>query len=95
MYRTRQNWCWAAYNDTWKDVWEICKAVDRPNFGLCLDTFQTTGLEWADPSTKNGLLDGFASDQERNASLTKSLNELADTVPGQRQWHQIADGRFG
>lgn len=33
-------WCWAAYNDTWKDIWEICKAVDRPNFGLCLDTFQ-------------------------------------------------------
>jgi len=87
-----ENWCWAAYNDTWKDVWEICKAVDRPNFGLCLDTFQTTGLEWADPSTKDGLLDGFASDQERNASLTKSLNELADTVPADKIFYfQISD----
>lgn len=21
-----QMWCWAAYNDTWRDIWDICKA---------------------------------------------------------------------
>jgi len=87
-----ENWCWAAYNDTWKDVWEICKAVDRPNFGLCLDTFQTTGLEWADPTQPDGLLSGFSSMEERNASLQKSLNELSRTVPPEKIFYfQISD----
>jgi len=22
----QQMWCWAAHNDTWRDIWEICKA---------------------------------------------------------------------
>lgn len=29
--------------NTWEHTWEICKRVDRPNFGLCLDTFQICG----------------------------------------------------
>ncbi|KAK9895327.1 putative 3-dehydroshikimate dehydratase [Cystobasidium minutum MCA 4210] len=87
-------WCWAAHNDTWKDIWEICKAVDRPNFGLCLDTFQITGREWADPSEPDGLLAGFASAEERNAALTKSLNELSTTIPADKIFYfQISDAQ--
>lgn len=62
---------------------ESVAPVDRPNFGLCLDTFQITGREWADPSEPDGLLAGFASAEERNAALTKSLNELSTTIPGE------------
>ena len=29
--------------NTWEHTWEICKRVDRPNLGLCLDTFQICG----------------------------------------------------
>jgi len=87
-------WCWAAYNDTWRDIWEICKAVDRPNFGLCLDTFQITGREWADPAVEDGLLAGFASDKERNEALSKSLKELSETIPADRIFYfQISDAQ--
>lgn len=33
----------ASYRNTWEHIWEICKRVDRPNFGLCLDTFHICG----------------------------------------------------
>lgn len=62
---------------------KLLSLVNRPNFGLCLDTFQITGREWADPSEPDGLLAGFASAEERNAALTKSLNELSTTIPGE------------
>jgi sugar phosphate isomerase/epimerase len=46
-----ENWCWSTHAAFWEDVWDICKEVDRPNFGLCLDTFQSAGGECADPTT--------------------------------------------
>lgn len=30
---------WGTHVDTWEASWEIVKRVDRPNFGLCLDTY--------------------------------------------------------
>ena len=41
---------------TWRDVLDIAQLADRPNFGLCLDTFQTAGYEYGDPSTPTGRL---------------------------------------
>lgn len=35
-------------------MWDIVQRVGRPNIGLCLDTFQTGGGEWGDPTTKSG-----------------------------------------
>lgn len=29
-----ENWCWSTHAPNWEDVWDICKKVDRPNFGL-------------------------------------------------------------
>ncbi|KAK7962901.1 uncharacterized protein PG986_003726 [Apiospora aurea] len=52
-----ENWCWATRAPAWKDVWDIVKRADRPNLGLCLDTFQSGGGEWADPTTKSGLVE--------------------------------------
>ncbi|KAH9939481.1 xylose isomerase-like protein [Amylocystis lapponica] len=36
-------WAWGSHVNTWEHTWEVCKRVDRPNFGLCLDTFQICG----------------------------------------------------
>lgn len=44
-----ENWSWATHTQTWKDVWEIVWKADRPNLGLCLDTFQSAGGEWGRP----------------------------------------------
>lgn len=39
-----ENWCWSTHAPDWKDVWDICRRVDRENFGLCLDTFQYASI---------------------------------------------------
>jgi sugar phosphate isomerase/epimerase len=86
-----ENWCWSTHAPDWADVWDICRLVDRPNFGLCLDTFQTAGGEWADPSTETGLLKGKTK-EECNAVLKESLEKLAKTIPAEKIYLlQISD----
>ncbi|KAI1206963.1 xylose isomerase-like protein [Annulohypoxylon truncatum] len=46
--------CWGTRCDLWEQSWEIVQAVDRPNFGLCLDTFNIAGRIYADPSSPTG-----------------------------------------
>ncbi|KAF2854787.1 xylose isomerase-like protein [Plenodomus tracheiphilus IPT5] len=75
-----ENWCWSTHAPNWRDVWTIVQAVDRPNIGLCLDTFQTAGGEWADPRTPSGLLEDVSS-SELSASFQKSLDDLSATIP--------------
>lgn len=86
-----ENWCWASQAPNWADVWKIVKMADRPNIGLCLDTFQTAGGEWADPTTESGLLPGL-TETEVNTGYQESLNELSRTVPGDKIFFlQISD----
>lgn len=49
-----ENLCWGTFNDTWERAWAVVKAVDRDNFGLCLDTFNIAGREYADPCAADG-----------------------------------------
>ncbi|GAA6010796.1 hypothetical protein JCM11491_002950 [Sporobolomyces phaffii] len=87
-----ENWCWSTHAPTWHDVYEIVQAVrnerGKPNIGLCLDSFQTAGSEWADPTSLNGL-DGNAT---RDASLDRSMERLAATVPADMiYFFQVSD----
>ncbi|KAJ1336060.1 TIM barrel protein [Microdochium nivale] len=79
-----ENWCWATEAPGWKDVWEIVRRADRENLGLCLDTFQSAGGEWADPRTRSGLVEGGISDEEREQRWKESLEELSRTVPADK-----------
>jgi sugar phosphate isomerase/epimerase len=86
-----ENWCWSTHAPTWKDVWEIVKAVDRPNIGLCLDTFQTVGSEWGDPTTLSGLIETLPR-KELEAKFVASLEELARSIPPEKIYLlQISD----
>jgi sugar phosphate isomerase/epimerase len=86
-----ENWCWATHAPSWRDVWEIVKKADRPNIGLCLDTFQSAGGEWGDPRTKSGLVRDLAS-EEVDRSWKKSLQELKKEVdPSKIFLLQISD----
>ncbi|KAI1766728.1 xylose isomerase-like protein [Hypoxylon sp. FL1150] len=86
-----ENWCWATRAPGWKDVWRIVEKADRPNLGLCLDTFQSAGGEWADPTTKSGLVEGLSRD-ELEAGWKGSLAELSRTVPPEKIYLlQISD----
>ncbi|KAJ4344932.1 hypothetical protein N0V95_006087 [Ascochyta clinopodiicola] len=87
-----ENWCWSTHAPDWKDVWKIVQQVDRPNIGLCLDTFQTAGGEWADPRTESGLLEDV-SKEELEKRFKKSLEDLGSTIPKDKIYLlQISDG---
>lgn len=91
-----ESWCWATCAPRWKDVWAIVKLADRPNIGLCLDTFQTAGGEWGDPTTQSGRIEPFeqsgADPDEVSRSYAASLRELAATVPADKIYFlQISD----
>lgn len=86
-----ENWCWATQAPNWRDVWDIVKKANRANLGLCLDTFQSAGGEWADPTSKSGLLEDLRQDQ-LESRWSESLKELAATVPGEKIYLlQISD----
>jgi len=88
-----ENWCWATRAPTWKDVWKIIQTVDRPNIGLCLDTFQTAGGEWADPTTKSGLIEDAGDREDLENYFRASLEELSTTIPKDKIYLlQISDG---
>ncbi|KAH8661974.1 xylose isomerase-like protein [Xylariales sp. PMI_506] len=87
-----ENWCWATRAPDWSDVWEIIKRADRPNLGLCLDTFQSAGGEWGDPTSKSGVIEGQTRFQ-LEANWSRSLARLATKIPPQRIFLlQISDG---
>lgn len=47
---------------------------------MCLDTFQTAGSEWADPTTGSGLIETVSLDTLEK-TFNSSLHELSATVP--------------
>lgn len=93
-----ENWCWATHAPGWKDVWEIVQLAGRDNIGLCLDTFQSAGGEWGDPTTESGKLEGGkggeggVDEEALQKSWHDSLRELAATVPAEKIYFlQISD----
>ena len=83
-----ENWCWSTHAPDWADVWDIAQQVNRDNIGLCLDTFQTAGGEWADPSTESGKLAGDGAQERFGASLAG----LSSRVPADKIYLlQISD----
>ncbi|KAN0122815.1 xylose isomerase-like protein [Hyaloscypha variabilis] len=55
--------------------------VNRPNIGLCLDTFQTVGSEYADPTTPSGLI---STQSDLKTDFAASLAELKRVVPAEK-----------
>jgi hypothetical protein len=49
---------WCTYVKTWETALELIEKVDRPNIGLCLDTFHIASLLSHSPETKDGLREG-------------------------------------
>ncbi|KAF5866597.1 hypothetical protein ETB97_010690 [Aspergillus alliaceus] len=91
MRVTYENWCFSTHAPTWKDVWTLISRVDRPNIGLCLDTFQTAGSEWGDPTTVTGRVEDLAV-EELDRRFERSMEELVRTVPPEKiDLFQISD----
>ncbi|KAE8453580.1 hypothetical protein EG329_010441 [Mollisiaceae sp. DMI_Dod_QoI] len=70
-----ENLCWSTYFDTWEKVWDLVERVDRPNFGMCLDTFNIAGRVYADPASPNGKTTNADKDMEQSmADLVKKVD---------------------
>lgn len=69
-----ENLCWGTFNDTWEKAWGVVKLVDRDNFGMCLDTFNIAGREWADPASASGTVEN--ADEVLKTSLKKMVQEI-------------------
>jgi len=86
-----ENWCWATHAPHWSQVWDLVQRVDRPNFGLCLDTFQTGGGEWGDPTSRSGKVESMGS-EELDRKFKESLETLSAKVPPEKIFFlQISD----
>lgn len=66
--------CWSTHVDTWELSWEVAKKVDRPNFGLCLDTFNIAGRVWGDPAAPDGKTPN--ADAELEASMERLVRDV-------------------
>ncbi|OTA05124.1 hypothetical protein A9Z42_0057420 [Trichoderma parareesei] len=78
--------CWGTRVDTWERSWEIVQRVDRPNFGLCLDTFNIAGRIYADPSISSGRT------EDCDEATQASLRGMAASIdPGKLFLVQMAD----
>ncbi|KAH7924994.1 xylose isomerase-like protein [Leucogyrophana mollusca] len=75
-------WAWAAHVNTWEGAWEVCKRVDRPNFGLCLDTFQICARTYMNPapSTDGADLFPISPGAPLAPQLSASLHKLTETL---------------
>ncbi|EAT81806.2 hypothetical protein SNOG_10412 [Parastagonospora nodorum SN15] len=81
-----ENLCWSTHIDTWDKAWEVVKQVDRPNFGLCLDTFNIAGRVWADPTTVDGKTANADSD------FKESIRQMVQQVDLKKVFYiQVVD----
>lgn len=80
---------WGNYIDTWDGTWDIVKAVNMPNFGLCLDTFHILGRVWADPTAILG------KNADGPEALMKSLAKMVAELDVNRIFYvQVGDAEF-
>ncbi|EKJ73173.1 hypothetical protein FPSE_06597 [Fusarium pseudograminearum CS3096] len=66
--------CWSTHVDTWEKSWEVAQKVNRPNFGLCLDTFNIAGRVWGDPASPTGMTPN--ADQDMKESLERLVRDV-------------------
>ncbi|KAL5481138.1 hypothetical protein ACEPAI_10079 [Sanghuangporus weigelae] len=87
-------WCWGTHVNTWEHTFDICRRVNRPNFGLCLDTFQISAIHLAQEICIPGALTP-SNVPPPSISFSESLVELTRTLAPYTDrifYLQISDG---
>lgn len=80
---------WGTYADTWEDAWNVVTAVDRLNFGICLDTFNMAARVYADPSSKT------RKNSNAEEDMKASIDRLVRTVNvGKILFVQVVDAEY-
>jgi 4-hydroxyphenylpyruvate dioxygenase len=77
---------WGAHVDLWEQSWEVVQRVNRPNLGLCLDTFHIAARVFGDPASATGIMPNAKED------LVASLLRLVKDVPKEKIFYvQLSD----
>ena len=77
---------WGKHAADWEESLRIVQLVDRPNFGLCLDTYHVLARLWADPTVRDGRRPGG------DAAVRDSLQRFRDTCPPDKIFYiQLSD----
>lgn len=77
---------WGNHVFTWEASYEIVMRVDRPNLGLCLDTFHILARVYADPLSRTGVR------ETAEADLRAGLASLRAIDPAKVFYVQVVDG---
>ncbi|KAK8214858.1 hypothetical protein M8818_002441 [Zalaria obscura] len=84
-----ENLAWGTYVDTWEAAYSIVQQVDRPNFGICLDTFNIAARIYADPEADD------RRTEDAEAVFKASMERLVSTVdPKKIVFVQVVDGEY-
>lgn len=68
---------WGTHIDRWDQAYAVVQRVDRDNFGICFDSFNMLGRQYADPCSPSGIQEPR---QETEAGLRASLQDIATRV---------------
>jgi 4-hydroxyphenylpyruvate dioxygenase len=82
--------CSATLIDRWEYSWDVIKAIDRANFGMCLDAVHIAGRIFADPSTPSCRI------PDSDTAVSVSLRRLQKLVKPEKErifLVQIGDAR--
>lgn len=66
---------WSIVHKSWESALELTKLVDRPNFGICIDSFHVASILWGDPSQASGKY------PDADCDLAESLEKLVRELP--------------
>lgn len=78
---------WGTHIDTWEQCWAVVQRVDRPNFGICLDTFNMAARVYADPAAASGRT------ANAEADIAASVARLCGAVDASKVFFvQLVDG---
>ncbi|TLD05061.1 uncharacterized protein PgNI_09288 [Pyricularia grisea] len=80
---------WSSTSDVWEKSFDAVRRADRPNLGVCLDTFHIAARLYADPTRADGTVPGCeVAFEESVARLAKTIKEEAHRV----YFVQVVDG---
>ncbi|KAL5336995.1 xylose isomerase-like protein [Aspergillus crustosus] len=84
--------CWSTHIDTWEAAWSVVERVNRPNFGLCLDSFNLAGRIYADPEAPNGKTRDAENAVETSMNTLRSWTKSGKLDVNKIFYIQLVDG---
>jgi 4-hydroxyphenylpyruvate dioxygenase len=82
---------WGTRVSRWEECWDVVRRVDRPNFGICLDTFNIAARIFADPASASGTIG--TTPGEAHKAVSRSLARLVAEVDVAKVFYvQVVDG---